>query len=178
MKSMLGGRNKNLKPQDVLLLLKILSKREIYWRIIDLAHELYMSPSEITLGLERLKLSGLLDADKKNLHRSAVLEFLIYGLKYIFPAQLGTISRGIPTSTSFLHEQKFVTDMSYVWASEEGSIKGITVSPLYESAPIAALKDKKLHKLLALIDDLRIGRAREKEHAKRELAKELEINEF
>lgn len=176
--SMLGGRNKNLKSQDVLLLLKILAVGDRSWRIVDLAQELEISPSEITMGLERLKLSGLLGADKRKPFRSAVLEFLIYGLKYVFPAHLGTISRGIPTAHSYSQNKNFVSDMNFVWPTEKGNIKGISISPIYESAPMAALKDEKLHRLLALVDDLRIGRVREQKNAKHELEKELNLNEL
>ena len=123
-------------------------------------------------------MSGLIDSEKRKIHRSAALEFLLYGLKYVFPAQMGTISRGVPTAHSYSQNQKFVSDMNYVWPFEKGSIKGISISPLYDSAPEAALKDENLHRLLALIDDLRIGRAREQSHAKRELEKELKSFEL
>lgn len=171
---MLGGRNTTLKAQDILILLKMISFKEKSWRIIDFAHELDISPSEITIGLERLRISGLIDTGKRKIHRLAVLEFLIHGLKYIFPAQMGTINRGIPTAHSLdVLSKKIVSDTNYVWASEEGSIKGISISPLYETVPFAALKDSKLHKLLALIDAIRIGRVREQNFAKTELEKEL-----
>ena len=49
--------------------------------------------------------------------------------------------------------------------------------PLYPSVPEAALKDEKLHELLALVDALRVGRAREKELAIRELKKRLGLGE-
>jgi hypothetical protein len=39
------------------------------------------------------------------------------------------------------------------------------------------LKDEKLHELLALADALRVGRAREKELAVKELKKRLELGE-
>jgi hypothetical protein len=169
---MLAGRNKTLKPQDVLLLLKMLAMQEKSWRIIDLAHELNISPGEITHGLERLKLSGLIDAEKRTVHKSCALEFLLYGLKYVFPAQMGTINRGVPTAHSYF--KQFVNDTNYVWASEEGNIKGISISPIYESAPFAALKDEKLHRLLALVDAIRVGRVREQNYAKHEL--EMALN--
>jgi hypothetical protein len=175
---MLAGRNKTLKPQDVLLLLKIIVSKNGSWRIIDLAHDLEISPSEITHGLERLKLSGLIDSEKRTPFKSAALEFLIHGLKYVFPAQMGTISKGIPTAHSFYLNKKFVSDMNYVWESDRGEIKGISISPLYESAPNAAKKDEKLHRLLALIDSLRIGKAREQNYAREQLEKELTQNEL
>jgi hypothetical protein len=45
------------------------------------------------------------------------------------------------------------------------TVRGHSIIPLYPSVPEAALKDEKLHELLALTDALRVGRAREKEIA-------------
>lgn len=169
-KVMLNGRNKSLKPQDVLILLKIVSLGSTPFRIIDLAHELDISPGEITMALERLRISGLLAANKRMLNPASILEFLIHGLKYVFPAELGTIVRGIPTSHSGAKlSQKIVSDTEYVWPCEEGSTKGIAVSPLYASVPHAVLKDSKLHHLLALVDAIRIGKTREQAMAIKEL---------
>jgi hypothetical protein len=38
----------------------------------------------------------------------------------------------------------------------------VAIDPLYKSMPEACLKDAKLYEALALVDALRIGRAREK----------------
>lgn len=35
-----------------------------------------------------------------------------------------------------------MSDTEYVWSSEEGTMKGVAVSPLYASVPHAALKDQ------------------------------------
>lgn len=171
---MLAGRNRTIKPQDILLLLKLHSIEKEAWRVIDLAHQLSISPSEITMGLERLRISGLINSEKRKIHKAATLEFLIHGLKYVFPPQLGTITRGIPTAHSWgILAKKIVSDIKYVWPNEDGDTKGVSVYPIYETAPQAALKDEKLHKLLALIDTLRLGRIREQKLAIAELEKEM-----
>ena len=41
-------------------------------------------------------------------------------------------------------------------------IRGQGIAPLYESVPLAAAKDQQLYELLALVDALRVGRARER----------------
>jgi hypothetical protein len=48
---------------------------------------------------------------------------------------------------------------------------------LYVSVPEAVLKDEVLYELLALVDALRVGRAREKEIAVAELKKRLHHGE-
>lgn len=171
---MLSGRNKSLKPQDILILLKIVCLGDTPFRIIDLAHDLDISPGEITMALERLKISGLIAGDKRRPNPASILEFLIHGLKYVFPAEQGTIMRGIPTAHSGAKlSQKIISDTEYVWPSEEGTSRGIAISPLYSSVPYAVLKDQKLHRLLALVDTIRVGRAREQGMARKELEKEF-----
>ena len=43
------------------------------------------------------------------------------------------------------------------------------IEPLYPSVPEAAMRDEELYQLLVIVDTLRIGRAREKEIAIKEL---------
>src|SRR5574344_1702240 len=39
------------------------------------------------------RLAKLVDESKKNIHRLALKEFLIYGLKYVFPVEPGPVVR-------------------------------------------------------------------------------------
>jgi hypothetical protein len=61
-----------------------------------------------------------------------------------------------------------------VWPDAEGSVRGIEFSPLYKNVPQAALRDTKLYELLALVDAIREGRAREREVAIRELTARID----
>ena len=56
---------------------------------------------------------------------------------------------------------------------ERGSKRGYAFLPLYKKVPQAALKDDELYQLLALVDALRDGGARERELAERELSGSL-----
>jgi hypothetical protein len=60
-----------------------------------------------------------------------------------------------------------------VWPNPNGTKKGLAVEPLYRSAPIAAKNDPALYELLALVDALRLGRARERAIAAREIEHRL-----
>jgi hypothetical protein len=60
-----------------------------------------------------------------------------------------------------------------VWPDPEGKIKGRAVEPLHPGVPKAAQEDDEFYALLALIDVLRVGRAREREMAEAELEKRL-----
>lgn len=161
-----------IKPQDMLVLLKLCLWRDREWRHIDLAAELGLSQTEVSFALERCRQSGFLDSAKKRVLRSALLEFLEHGLKYVYPVQPGAVCRGVPTAHSALPLSKRIVsdvDDQYVWPWAEGKVRGQAIAPLYESVPLAAEKDPKLYELLALVDAVRVGRARERALALEEL---------
>lgn len=165
-----------IKPQDVLVILKIVSLKECAWRQQDLASQLGISQAEVNFSLERLRISGLIDDSKKKPFFMAIAEFLIYAVKYIFPPTLGGVTRGIPTAHAVGPLAKgIVTDEfnQYVWPDPEGTLRGISLSPIYPSVPSAAKKDLFLHELLALVDSIRVGRAREKSLAADEIKNRL-----
>jgi hypothetical protein len=164
-----------LKPQDVVVLLKLASRADPAWTYPQLAGELGMSPSELHASVQRAIKAGLLD-QVRTVNRSALLEFLVHGVKYVFPPERGAVTRGTPTahSTAPLNAQfRSTTDMPTVWADPEGSVRGEELKPLYRSVPRAARADTKLHEWLALVDAVRAGRARERELAVKELQKRL-----
>lgn len=165
-----------LRPQDVLILLKLISIGDQQLRQIDLAMDLGVSQSEIVHSLARLRNSGLIDDSKRKPFRLAALEFLIHAVKYIFPVEIGSFSRGIPTAHSAKPLSKEIVSSEgdqYVWPSEDGEVRGLSVKPIYETVPMAVKRDPKLYELLALMDAVRLGRAREKNLAEHELRKRI-----
>jgi hypothetical protein len=60
-----------------------------------------------------------------------------------------------------------------VWAHPAGAAKGPTLTPLYRTAPQAALADPALHRVLALLDALRTARTRERTLAAKLMEAEL-----
>ena len=82
--------------------------------------------------------------------------------------------RGWPTSHSAPPlSKKIVSEEQYVWPDPDGKVRGQAVEPLYYSVPHAVKNDPALYEMLALIDALRIGKAREKKLAADELNKRL-----
>lgn len=65
------------------------------------------------------------------------------------------------------------SDLLPVWPDPEGDVRGVTLEPLHRAAPKAARKDSALYEILALIDALRDGRARERQLAETELSARL-----
>lgn len=54
-----------------------------------------------------------------------------------------------------------------VWPDEEGGHMGTSLEPLHPAAPTAARANAQLYEMLALVDSLRVGKARERTMAAR-----------
>lgn len=155
------------------MLLKIISKAEQPWHNKDLAAELFISPSEISESLYRSSVSGLIDGgNKKKVFRQSLMEFLQYGFHYVFPAEPGSLTKGLYTGHShpFMKAQ-FPGEENYVWPDPRGEGLGIKIDPLYKNQVKAAQSDPALYLMLALTDVLRMGRVREIKVAVDELKK-------
>jgi hypothetical protein len=163
-----------LRPQDVVVLLKLTVLGDSVWLAKDVARSLHLSPAEVSNSLRRSADAGLLDATKRHVHRKALLELLCHGLPYVFPARPGGPVRGIPTAHSAAPlNALFLGDQAVVWPHAKGTVQGQAISPLYPSAPDAAMGDPELHELLALVDALRAGRTRERAEAAKQLTRRL-----
>lgn len=157
-----------LKPQDLLVLLKVAAHPPQRWTYAALGGALAMSASEAHASVKRALASGLAVSPVRGAWspmRPALLEFVLHGVRYVWPATAGPAKRGVPTSFGaepLAGKVAAAAGEAPVWAHPTGSAKGPTLSPLYRTAPQAALADPALHRLLALLDALRTGRARER----------------
>ncbi len=105
------------------------------------------------------------------------MEFLTFGIQYVFVPERSGLIRGMPTAHAvepLLSHFMSNNEPPPVWPDPEGEVRGESFSPLYKSAPKAAKNDSELYQLLALVDAIRGGRAREREIAKKELKIRLE----
>jgi hypothetical protein len=167
-----------LKPQDVVVTLKLLAYRSTRPTFSQIASDLAMSQSEVHGAVKRAQSAHLLHGpeifDRPNV--SSLEEFLIHGVKYAFPAERGGPSRGIPTSYAAPPLNALIAPSDEpipVWPHPEGTKRGTAFAPLYKTAPIAAMRDSTLYQMLALVDAVRDGRARERQLAEQELIKML-----
>ena len=169
----------NLKPQDILFLLKLVALGKNHWSFNKLAVELGMSPAEVHAAAKRVLAARLAikEGDKMWPNISNLEEFLLHGIQYVFVPERAGLNRGMPSTYAAAPlNVHFVADEEPppVWPDPEGEIRGESFSPLYKSVPVAAKHDPKLYQLLALVDAIRGGRARERDLAKKELKKRLE----
>ena len=168
----------NLKPQDMVVALKLCTYRSSRPPFSQVAFDLAMSASEVHAAVKRLQSARLVHGSELNgrPNVSALEEFLIHGIKYAFPAERGGITRGILTSYAaepLRHEISPGNEPPPVWPYPQGHDRGIAFQPLYKSVPLAALRDPALHEYLALVDAIRDGRTRERKIAERELSHRL-----
>ena len=164
----------SLRPQDVVVLAKLLAYGGKRPPMSQMGLDLSMSSSEIHGALKRLAQARLVsnEAGETRPLLQAVEEFLVHGVRYAFPAKRGEVTRGVPTSYAAppLSDQVLGNqDLPPVWPYAEGAVRGVTLEPLYRSVPAAALRDSALHQILALIDALRDGRVRERKLAEQHL---------
>jgi hypothetical protein len=160
-----------LKPQDIFILLKLVVRDGSEWSYPTLSHELSMSASEVHAGVKRAVAAKLMDMHRKIPVKSN-FEFLIHGVKYAYPPDRGGITRGIPTSYAAQPLRELIIQLDEpppVWPDPEGQVRGYEFSPLYSSVPHACKVDPKLYELLALVDAVRDGRARERKIAIKEI---------
>jgi len=167
-----------LKPQDILVVLKLLTLQKQSWNYAWLGVQLGMSPSQLHASVKRLLKSQL--AVKRG---NAVVpnfrnmeEFIVHGLKYVFVPERGELTRGIPTASSappLVEHFQMADAIPPVWPDKIGNVRGEAFSPIYKLAPQAAQMDEELYELLVIIDSIRGGRARERKLAIDEFRKRL-----
>jgi hypothetical protein len=163
-----------LKPQDLVVVLKFVAaglEKPTYHR---LALELAISPAEAHGATKRAMQAGLLDADR-NPNRRGLLDFLLFGVRAAFFPERGPVTRGMPTAHAAppLSQEILEGDLPPVWPDPDGTVRGEALEPLYPSVPKAARGDSQLYELLALVDAIRIGRARERKLAEQYLKRRL-----
>lgn len=184
----------SLHPQDVVVVLKLVANRDLTkrWTYAELSKDLFISASQVFRSVERAEAAHLLVAPPIHFppgpsddlprvwlwpNNNNLKEFLIHGVKYAFPVERGGPTRGTPTAEAAPPLiQHFPQDFPLppVWPHAQGLVRGIAFSPLYKNVPEAAWRDPKLYELLALVDAIREGRAREREIAIRELTARID----
>lgn len=167
--------HKGMRPQDVAILLYLADLGSSDWRVANVAKALKISQSEVSEALHRCQIARLLDKKQKKVFRAGLLEFVLYGLKYVFPVVPGPVIRGVPTAHAAppLNAQIGQGSESFVWPYAEGSHRGQEILPLYPNLPAAVADKPGLYALLALCDSIRIGRAREVNLAREELTQRI-----
>jgi MarR family len=160
-----------LEPLDLLVALKLAAGRpaDDQFSVRELAASLGVPKSNIQRSMERLAAHALVvvGPDGRRLNRLNARDLFAHGVRWIAPAKVGKIVLGLPTAHAAppLASQLPGDADPVVIPLDEGPVRGRSVTPIHPSAPAAAKNDHKLHELLAIVDGIRIGGAREREVA-------------
>lgn len=185
-----------MKGQDIVILLKLVSleqeeqeararpewdsRREDSYSVRGLESSLGISKTEVNASIKRSVSSGLAvkdrDSGRPKPNRRHLYNFIVHGLKFVFPAKPGAMTRGIPTAfaapplkSRLLSAGEYI----YVWPYAKGKDMGQSVEPLFKSVPAAAQRDDRIYAYLALVDAIRLGNQREAGLAAEHLSKRL-----
>ncbi|HEY1082813.1 MAG TPA: hypothetical protein VGE29_11150 [Prosthecobacter sp.] len=163
-----------LRSHDIAVAIKLLETKGTLQvpTFASLANSLILSASEVHAAVKRGLEAGLLRKPLSNVSRSmpvpnstALAEFLIHGLKYIWPVTAGATGRGVATGASLPQVAQVLnlsaSPVSTVWLHPEGDLRGESIKPLYAQAAAVALKDPFMHEWLALLDLVRAKAGRE-----------------
>ncbi|MPZ43347.1 MAG: hypothetical protein GEV05_08100 [Betaproteobacteria bacterium] len=156
-----------LKPQDLYVLLALAASRDQGTTYPELSGFAGLSMSEVHAAFKRAVTARLLFFEEKRprILLPAFKEFLYHGAKYAFPPVRGGMVGGVPTAHAAPPLNAHIVpsaDPAPVWPSAEGRVRGITLVPLYPSAPAAAQRSPAFYEQLALFDAIRTGNARER----------------
>jgi hypothetical protein len=150
-----------LKGQDIVLLLLLVGDADI-GSTQQLAEKLGVSVATAHRAVHNLSDAGLYDRGRRRVPEAAAEEFLVHGVKYLFPAVRGSETRGVPAAWA---APPLVTELAAdalppVWPHPTGDRRGIALKPLHPVVPELALRDERLWERLALVDAIRAGDAR------------------
>ncbi len=162
-----------LLPIDLLVVLKLATTVRAMASVRSLEQELGLSKSAAANSLHRLRELDLVkdSPDGRRVNKLLLRDLLEHAVRWIAPARVGEFELGLPTAHAAepLIGKLAGDEDPVVIPLPHGPVRGRAVSPLHPLAPAAAAKDPKLHRLLAVVDALRIGRARDRQLASAEL---------
>jgi hypothetical protein len=168
-----------LKPQDLVVLLRLSLCEGAMPTYAQLAKELGITASEIHASLGRAQQAQLVfknEEGKPQLVCEAFKQFVLHGARYAFPGIRGEMTRGVATLYAAPPLRDKIVQPSEpppVWPSGDGNLRGMALYPLYPTVPDAANRNPALYELLVLFDALRAGSPRERNLAQEMLSERL-----
>ena len=173
-----------LKAQDLVLSLYLRCHRQQdQWTYASLAEQAGMTASQCFASVKRCRASMLLSQSKRapwSVSWLSLRELLAHALRFMFPAEFKASARGWPTvhSAAFV-KQHFLQDVSeerqVVWPDKQGPVKGDVLLPLHKSVCkiISKPDEQSFYNVMATVDLLRVGQARERDFAMNYLEEQL-----
>lgn len=169
-----------LESVDVYVLLKVVCMHDSpSWQQSGMAHEIGVSPSVVNRALKKSEELKLYSPTRKRVNVRSLEDALVHGARYFLAPKRGGEVRGTRTAWAappLVDEIVTAEALPPVWPDPKGDARGLAVEPLHSSASRAAMHDPAFYELLALVDVLRLGGARERALAEKELHRRLTGN--
>jgi hypothetical protein len=152
-----------VKDSDVYVLSGLLV-HDGAWTYRSLAERLRVPHAVVQRALSRTEDAGLYSASRRRVHLPHFEEFATHALRFVAPAQLGALVRGVPAAWAAPPMSGAISSSGKepppVWPYAHGRVRGQAVEPLHRAAPEAIEAWPDLGEILALLDSLRVGDAR------------------
>jgi hypothetical protein len=152
-----------ISPTDLYVLVGALSTEGKAWTLRDLAATLHVDHTLVHRALKRAENAGLYRASARQVNLANFEELTIHAARFIAPARLGELTRGVPAAwaaepiSEIIHQ---ASEPPPVWPSARGTIRGQALQPLHPAAVEASQDAPALARLLSIVDSLRAGDVR------------------
>ena len=165
-----------VKQSDIYVLSGLLAEGGA-WSYRSLADRLRVPHPVVQRALSRAQEADLYSADRRVVHVPHFEEFAIHALRFIAPAQLGTLVPGVPAAwaaepmAGAIHSSG--EEPPPVWPYARCRVRGQAIEPLHPAAPEAVEGWPELGEILSMLDSLRAGDPRVRHVAEDLLARLL-----
>jgi hypothetical protein len=150
-------------PTDLYVLAGVLSSEQEASTLRGLAEKLHVDHTLVHRALKRAESADLYKESSRRVHLANFEELAIHAARFIAPARLGELTRGLPAAwaaepiSQLIHQAE--SEPPPVWPSALGAVRGQALKPLHPAA-VQACDNARLAGLLAIIDSLRAGDVR------------------
>lgn len=154
-----------MKAQDVVIAIKLVGASDPNWSYASLGSEIGLGHNQAHLACKRLVAASLMN--DKRVNKRNFVEFLVHGVKYVFPPVWDGEQHGIPTAISSPEMKKELrSQQRVVWPTRKRKDpKGDGLRPLHKCVFTVIEKDQFAYQILSVLDSIRVGSAREREIA-------------
>lgn len=161
-----------LRPFDVGAALRLLLVPEE--RYEPMSQALSTSTSAVHRAVGRLRQAGICKPGTRTIDVDAVTEFATCGVPYVFPAIRAGSSTGMLTAFSYDEWSAMAHGgETLVWPSSHHASHGVGLVPLFPGAPQVAQMEPRMHRLLALVDAVRVADGELRDSARSQLERVL-----
>lgn len=148
-----------LKPQDVAVMLKLISRGPRNWQSKELAVELMLSNSELSASFQRIALAGMMEPGRMVVNTHGFLSYLLGRFKDYYPVKKREMCYGFPFTPTVAEDDRMVygTKEMWVWKEAGGNVYGMGVEPFFPQSVRCARYDSNMYQLLGLCEAIRVS---------------------